>query len=244
MPPFCFALGAMCTGETLRAALASRGRLAAHPAALAWRPGKPPNRRCLIGWFDRSCRAQRWAHLQPGVSAAHGGACRAAWVRHNPSHLLPQAGQPPYPAFIADHATVADGARLSRRAGPCPRLRLRAAPLPALDSLTARPRRPGDSRAMNSGKTVTNDGQGGQPRSLRRTHPSHTGLRILESGGSWKPQEGGGLELGGSGTACHPCAIADIPACPAHLPRPEQNGGQAHRQVANQAAGIAGPAGR
>lgn len=61
---------------------------------------------------------------------------------------------------------------------------------PCASSLTASPRRPGSSRAMNSGKTVTHDGHGDPPRSLRRTHRSHTGLRILESGWFWKPQEG------------------------------------------------------
>ena len=42
-------------------------------------------------------------------------------------------------SFITDPATVARGACPSRRAGPSPRLWLRAAPLPALASLTASP---------------------------------------------------------------------------------------------------------
>jgi hypothetical protein len=134
--------------------------------------GPPPAR--------RSCVTR--GRLPRGVGSSH------PWSSVWPS--TGSAGHPSHPAFIADPATVADAAWPSRRAGPCPRLRLRAAPLPALVSLTARPRRPGYSRAMNSGKTVTHDGQGGQPRSLRRTHQNHTGLRILESGGFWKPQEG------------------------------------------------------
>jgi hypothetical protein len=59
---------------------------------------------------------------------------------------------------------------------------------PALVSLTASPRRPGCSRAMNSGKTAATTAT--SPGHCAEPTKAHTGLRILESGQFWKPQEG------------------------------------------------------
>lgn len=122
-------------------------------------------------------------HLQLGVLAARGGARRAAVGSSLP---WPLAGLPSFPSFITDPATVAAGDWPSRRAGPCPRRRLRAAPTAALVSLTASPRRPGFSRAMNSGKTAAT---ATSPSHCAEPTEANTGLRILESGWCGKPQE-------------------------------------------------------
>ncbi len=112
----------------LRAKLASRGRLAAHPAAQTWRPGIPPNRPRLIGQCMAFISRGRSAYFQPGVPLARRGARRAAWVRRR-SGLRGRCSVVRLSlSFIADPATVAGSAWPSRRAGPCPRLRLRAAP--------------------------------------------------------------------------------------------------------------------
>jgi len=87
--------------------------------------------------------------LRPGLTS---GPARCACVVSAPSAA--RGHWRPLPSSITTSATVARHPVPSRRARPCPRLRLRAAPALALASLTA----PGGallwSRAMNSGKTV------------------------------------------------------------------------------------------
>ena len=106
---------------SLRAKLASRGRLAAHPAAPAWRPEIPPNRRCLIGRCMVSISRYALCSPQPGVPAARRGARRAAWVRRLSGLCVPCPVVRLSFSFITDSATVARSACPSRRAGPSPR---------------------------------------------------------------------------------------------------------------------------
>jgi len=90
-------------------------RLAGHPRrALLGAPAIPPTRLCLIGQTNPARRV-----------CAREGARRAALIRRNALGCRPLAV---FPKSIALSATVASGTWPSRRAGPSPRLRLRAAP--------------------------------------------------------------------------------------------------------------------
>ena len=121
--------------------------------------------------------------IQLGVPLARRGARRAALVS---AHLLALR---PLIVFPFLH-------RSSRDRGPrCLAVKARRAVSsasacgphqPCASSLTARPRGPGFSRAMNSGKTAANRDR---PRSMRRINESHNGLRIWESGELSEPQE-------------------------------------------------------
>lgn len=152
--------------------LPSRGLASANPRRAGL--GAPEVRRtggaCSAGAMPRGALCALFTSSQ--ACLRHAGALAARRLIVAPWSLTwPLAGFRLL-SFIADPATVAYGARPSRRAGPCPRCAA-GRTHPALVSLTASPRRPGCSRAMNPGKTATNDGQGDRPKSLRRTHRSH-----------------------------------------------------------------------
>ena len=94
---------------------------------------------------------------------------------------------PSFHSFIAEPATVAGVARPSRRAGPCPRRRLWAAPSPCACFLDGQ----SPPARMFAGDELRKDGgNGDRPGSLRRTHRSqhralNLGIRLaLETTGS------------------------------------------------------------